>query len=219
MAVEVVGRKEARIRIARVGGGTSRRTRSRKATSPSGRPTCVVTDFCFPGSDCCDYGRECGGGFACDDSCEFAGDGECDDFELGGTGACPTGTDCFDCSGGGIACDNSCELAFDGFCDDEFFGGFCLFSTDCFDCGPLDGGFKRAAHKRFSAKHGVAQRDARFKRPPSKVQAASRTSDGKVRGRAKSDLYFPVPSKRVPLTSPVHYRVDWKSAKRAAVNP
>ncbi len=239
-----------------------------------GRPG-AASDFCFPGSDCCDCDGVCDR-FDCDDSCEFSGDGECDDVKFGGTGFCPDGTDCFDCSGfddnggggfdcddscdfsgdgecddgrpgavsnfcfpgsdccdcdglcgGGFACDDNCELAFDGFCDDESFGGSCLFGTDCTDCGVLDDGFKRAAHKRSvakhgvahkrsAAKHGVAKRDPSVKRYASKNKAATWTTNGKVKGRAKSDLYFPVPSQRVPLTSPVHYRVDWRTAKQHA---
>ncbi|MFK7986977.1 MAG: hypothetical protein AB8I08_13210 [Sandaracinaceae bacterium] len=34
----------------------------------------------------------------CNDTCAYAGDGECDDASAGGTGWCPTGTDCSDCA-------------------------------------------------------------------------------------------------------------------------
>jgi hypothetical protein len=178
--------------------------------------TGAVSGFCFSGSDCCDCDGVCdnGGGVGCDDTCEFAIDGECDDADLGGTGACPTGTDCLDC--GGFNCDDSCEFALDGECDDADLGGTgaCPTGTDCFDCGSFVDGFKRVAHKQSAAEHSAAKRNPSVKRHAYKAQPATSASGGKVKGRAKSDLYFPVPSQRVPLTSPVHYRVDWRAAKQ-----
>ncbi len=113
---------------------------------------------CDYGSDCGDCGpREAGGAGAagesgenlvCTDTCQFAGDGECDD---GGPGAdyavCDYGTDCTDCGArdartapvGGELCLNSCRFAFDGECDDGGPGSQyseCGIGTDCADCGP-----------------------------------------------------------------------------------
>ena len=113
----------------------------------------------------CDYGTDCGdcgareidggggdgpgpvGNQVCSDSCQFAGDGECDD---GGPGAmyadCDFGSDCTDCGPrdagsepvGGDICTNACRFAFDGECDDGGPGSdyaVCGFGTDCDDCG------------------------------------------------------------------------------------
>ena len=91
----------------------------------------------------------------CSDSCEYAGDGVCDD---GGPDAqyedCAYGTDCGDCGRRGSSnptspptnptkptgsCSDTCEYAGDGVCDD---GGpnalyeDCAYGTDCGDCGP-----------------------------------------------------------------------------------
>jgi len=88
----------------------------------------------------------------CSDSCEYAGDGVCDD---GGPGAqyedCAYGTDCGDCGTRGPSnpptgptqpvgsCSDSCEYAGDGVCDDGGPGAEyedCAYGTDCGDCGP-----------------------------------------------------------------------------------
>jgi len=185
----------------------------------------AVTGLCFSGTDCDDCGMiDFGGGGGPDDSCEFAFDGECDDGRPGAvTDFCAPGTDSSDCEGvdggGGFGCDDTCTFALDGECDDADLGGTgaCPTGTDCFDCGGFDDngdGFKRAAHKRSAAEHSAAKRNPSVKRHAYKAQAATSASGGKVKGRAKSDLYFPVPSQRVPLTSPVHYRVDWRAAKQ-----
>ena len=79
------------------------------------------------------------------DSCAFALDGECDELQFGGTGACLDGTDTTDCTGtvgpevvdgpvlGG---DDSCVWANDGECDDPNLGGTgaCSPGTDASDC-------------------------------------------------------------------------------------
>jgi hypothetical protein len=132
-----------------------------------------------------------GGGPICDDSCQFAFDGECDDALLGGTGACATGTDCFDCSE--LICDDSCQFAFDGECDDAQLGGTgaCAPDTDCSDCDP---------ERRKAAPRGFKQ------------VLAAKEAAGQV-GRAVTDLYFPVPANRQALTNPVHYRVNWKESR------
>ncbi len=95
----------------------------------------------------------------CQDTCEFAHDGACDDGGAGSQfGVCDLGTDCGDCglrsAGGGdggddgadgdgrISCENTCEYAYDEQCDD---GGpdsqfsLCEFGSDCADCGPRGG--------------------------------------------------------------------------------
>ena len=164
----------------------------------------AVTDLCLPGTDCADCGPIDfgGGGGGPDDSCEFAFDGECDDSRPGAvTDFCAPGTDSSDCEGvddgtdGGFpVCEDTCEFPFDGECDDGRDGAvsdLCLPGTDCTDCGPLaDGGSGE----------------------PKRIQ--NPTQLGKVKSRAKSDVYFPVPAKRVPLTHPVHYRVDWRAPKQ-----
>jgi len=81
-----------------------------------------------------------------DNTCRWSYDGECDDPNYGGTGACETGTDAMDClgtinvntnatpaPGGG---DNSCPFANDNECDEARFGGggFCDAGTDTNDC-------------------------------------------------------------------------------------
>lgn len=85
----------------------------------------------------------------CINTCEFSGDGQCDD---GGpdsdTSFCPVGTDCADCGPRGEedyenipGCTNECALNFDGRCDDGGPGSFsdiCAFGTDCADCGKRD---------------------------------------------------------------------------------
>ncbi len=84
------------------------------------------------------------------DSCEYAGDGECDDGSPGAvTSLCAPGTDCADCASapereappaaGG--CD-SCEYAHDGECDDGSPGAVtnaCAPGTDCSDCAGESG--------------------------------------------------------------------------------
>ncbi|MCO4773312.1 MAG: hypothetical protein KDA24_24975 [Deltaproteobacteria bacterium] len=71
----------------------------------------------------------------CDDSCQFANDGDCD--ENPPLQICATGTDTTDCRGGG--CSDTCGAAFDGECDDGGPGSItniCSVGTDCSDCGP-----------------------------------------------------------------------------------
>ena len=73
-----------------------------------------------------------------DDSCQYAGDMECDEPGLG-TGACPSGTDRSDCWRvmTGVE-DDSCAFARDGECDEPGFGaGVCTQGTDRTDCGPV----------------------------------------------------------------------------------
>ncbi len=89
----------------------------------------------------------------CDNSCEFAFDGMCDD---GGANSmyslCDYGSDCSDCGSREATpeqsaqstrpdvngCSDSCVFASDGICDD---GGanstwdVCQYGTDCSDCG------------------------------------------------------------------------------------
>lgn len=89
-----------------------------------------------------------GGDSFCLDSCQFAGDGECDDTGPGAiTGACVLGTDCSDCGSrpapapgaGGLSCSDDCVFAGDGECDDGRDPNFALVcppATDCTDCGP-----------------------------------------------------------------------------------
>ena len=71
-----------------------------------------------------------------DDSCMFAGDGDCDD-----TTSCSCGTDVTDCGRrtsraecAEIPNDDSCMFAGDGDCDDKTYG-HCLCGTDKSDCG------------------------------------------------------------------------------------
>lgn len=131
--------------------------------------------------DCSDIG----GGSVCEDTCEYAFDGECDELQYGGTGWCPDGTDCWDCTGTTsdddfIGCDDSCVWAFDGVCDELRYGGFgdCADGTDCTDCAP----------------YAIQGKRIEPTTPPS------------------TDIYQPVPNARQPLTHPIHYRVDWKHA-------
>jgi subtilisin family serine protease len=99
-----------------------------------------------------------GGGGACDNSCQFANDGECDDGRAAAaTALCAADTDCNDCEGGGVVggggggggggndddevtfpplCTeetNSCQYAFDSECDEG--GSVCADGTDSADCG------------------------------------------------------------------------------------
>ena len=79
-----------------------------------------------------------------DNTCRWSYDGECDDTNFGGTGACAPGTDAMDClqeddstaavpTGQG---DNSCAFANDNECDELQYGGqgFCEPNTDTNDC-------------------------------------------------------------------------------------
>jgi protease YdgD len=79
-----------------------------------------------------------GGGSSCNNSCQYAYDGECDDGRAGAdTDSCGFGTDCSDCEYAS-ACDNSCQYAYDGECDDGRAGSStstCSYGTDCNDCG------------------------------------------------------------------------------------
>ncbi len=86
----------------------------------------------------------------CENLCEFAYDGECDD---GGPGSdyavCGYGTDCADCGPrpkddgvSGERCTDTCPFAGDGACDDGGPGAayaVCDYGTDCTDCGPRSG--------------------------------------------------------------------------------
>jgi hypothetical protein len=150
-----------------------------------GRPGAPF-DVCAPGTDgndCGDPGCEGGAGGAggmmggggeggmgnpddCDDSCEFANDGACDDGRPGAPfDVCAPGTDDTDCGeaaceggmggAGGMGgmggaggdepldplCNDSCRFANDDVCDDGRPGAAfdaCEPGTDCGDCGPLD---------------------------------------------------------------------------------
>jgi protease YdgD len=70
-----------------------------------------------------------------DDSCEWSGDGECDEPGFG-TGACTQGTDRTDC--GDVTAlrfrNDSCATAFDGVCDEPQGTGLCAARTDRSDC-------------------------------------------------------------------------------------
>jgi hypothetical protein len=104
-------------------------------------------------------------GFTCDDSCEFAFDGVCDEgtsnessvsddgFLAQDSSACVKGTDCTDCGGVDAmtsiskapvpdsnnieSCVNTCAYARDGVCDDPRGANYCKLGTDCQDCGPV----------------------------------------------------------------------------------
>lgn len=80
-----------------------------------------------------------------DNTCRWNNDGECDDPNFNGTGACDPGTDATDClSSVSISADanlpvtgnNSCLFANDGECDETRYGGngFCEPGTDTNDC-------------------------------------------------------------------------------------
>jgi hypothetical protein len=102
-------------------------------------PGCVPPDVEGPSS-----------GPSCEDTCEWAADGWCDD---GGPGSdyyvCEYGTDCADCGPrddageppSGPGCEDTCEWAADGWCDDGGPGSdyyVCEYGTDCADCGPRE---------------------------------------------------------------------------------
>jgi len=73
-----------------------------------------------------------------DDSCRWANDGECDDAQFEGTGACQAGTDRSDCRAMAIGGDDSCRWANDGQCDEPGIGtGVCTQGTDVTDCAPV----------------------------------------------------------------------------------
>lgn len=74
-------------------------------------------------------------------TCRWNNDGECDDVEFGGTGACGSGTDATDClqmveTTAAIGGENSCPFANDNECDEIQYGGqgFCDAGTDTNDC-------------------------------------------------------------------------------------
>ncbi|MBU2994264.1 trypsin-like serine protease [Octadecabacter sp. 1_MG-2023] len=75
-------------------------------------------------------------------TCRWNNDDECDDGNLGGTGACTPGTDASDCialvngTAGAADGDNSCLYANDNECDEARFGGggYCADGTDANDC-------------------------------------------------------------------------------------
>jgi protease YdgD len=84
-------------------------------------------------------------------ACRWSNDGECDDPNFGGTGACDAGTDATDClanverttagdvTGGG---NDSCDYANDTECDEARYGGggYCTNGTDTTDCRLLAAG-------------------------------------------------------------------------------
>lgn len=85
-------------------------------------------------------------------TCRWSNDGECDDPDIGGSGACNPGTDATDCIqnfdtsaelapalGGG---NDSCEYANDAECDEAQYGGggYCDAGTDTTDCRILAAG-------------------------------------------------------------------------------
>lgn len=70
-------------------------------------------------------------------SCEYAGDNECDEVRYGGQGYCEDGTDTNDCTllAAGIN-DDSCTFANDGECDEYRYNGTgaCQDGSDRTDC-------------------------------------------------------------------------------------
>jgi len=74
---------------------------------------------------------------AAQDSCEYAGDNECDEARYGGQGYCEDGTDTTDCTqlSAGLD-DDSCEFANDNECDEYRYNGTgaCQDGTDITDC-------------------------------------------------------------------------------------
>ena len=72
-----------------------------------------------------------GGARAQDDSCQYSGDGECDEPRY-----CHSGTDCTDC-GNCAPPDDTCRYSGDGECDEP---RFCDSGTDCTDCHTCSGG-------------------------------------------------------------------------------
>ena len=77
-------------------------------------------------------------------TCRWSNDGECDDVNFGGTGACTPGTDATDCltqvqqttTLAPSGANDSCVFANDGECDEQQHGGagFCEPNTDATDC-------------------------------------------------------------------------------------
>ena len=80
-------------------------------------------------------------GGACDNTCTWADDGQCDDGTVGAfSSLCAPGTDCNDCSvtHGSWGCTDICPTASDAECDDGGSGSeysLCPLGTDCEDCG------------------------------------------------------------------------------------
>ncbi len=73
-----------------------------------------------------------------DDSCRWAHDGECDDAQFGGTGACAPGTDATDCRALALGGEDSCQFALNGRCEEIGLGtGRCASGTDATDCRPM----------------------------------------------------------------------------------
>lgn len=73
-----------------------------------------------------------------DDSCRWANDGECDDPQFPGSGACKPGTDRTDCRALAIGGDDSCRWAHDNVCDEPTIGtGACTVATDVTDCASV----------------------------------------------------------------------------------
>lgn len=135
---------------------------------PSGSVCCASVgnpDKYCPGGTVCTTDGRCssgggggsgGSGGGCDNSCQYANDGACDDGRPGAAfNVCAFGTDCSDCAGvtggsgggaggsGGGSCSNTCQYANDGTCDDGRPGArfsLCSFGTDCADCAGLGGG-------------------------------------------------------------------------------
>lgn len=71
-------------------------------------------------------------------TCQFAGDGECDDAAFSGTGACDAGTDANDCRAMAAGGDESCRYSADNECDDPGIGtGACISGSDTADCAPV----------------------------------------------------------------------------------
>lgn len=92
-----------------------------------------------------------------DNTCRWSNDGECDDINFGGSGACDAGTDASDCLADidvaagedsgmdtpvGAAAGDSCEYANDAECDEARYGGggYCEDGTDTTDCRQLAAG-------------------------------------------------------------------------------
>lgn len=94
------------------------------------------------------WSMQAGGALAQNNSCQFANDGECDESRYYGniTGACPAGTDTYDCRALRLRpqsemAGNSCQWAFDGECDEGRYVGsvttVCADGTDTADCTGL----------------------------------------------------------------------------------
>ena len=83
-------------------------------------------------------GGPCRADGACDDSCQWANNGECDDptWPVYDTSLCDPGTDCTDCK----PCEDTCSYANNGQCDDStepvYDYDLCDPGTDCTDCVP-----------------------------------------------------------------------------------